>query len=53
MINFKKSNKGWEASKEIKATLERQAYKFHFQLSLVNLEQNKIEERMPDLRMTA
>jgi len=53
MINFKKSNKNLENSKEIKASLERQAYKLHFQLALVHLEQNRIEEKMPDLIMYA
>lgn len=50
MINFKKSNKNRGNSKEIKASVERRAYKLHFQLALVNLEQNRIEEKMPDLR---
>ena len=53
MINLKKSKNIWENSKLVKAKLERQKYKRHFQLALINLEQNMIEERMPDLRMYA
>ncbi len=53
MINLKRSKKNWEASKLMKARLDRQDYKKHFQLAIINLEQNMIEERMPDLRMYA
>ena len=53
MINFKTSKKSWGKSKLDEGEKYLQEYKKHFQLALINLEQNKIEERMPEFRRTA
>ena len=53
MINFKKSKKVWGKNNLNLEDKYLQEYKKHFQLALINLEQNLIEERMPELRRTA
>ena len=53
MINFKKINAGWLKTKLDKEELDQQDYKKHFQLAIINLEQNLIEERIPELQMLA
>ena len=53
MINFKNSKKAWSKNKFNEGDKNLQEYKKHFQLALINLEQNLIEERMPEFRRTA
>ena len=53
MINFKKISNGWLKTKLNKEEVNQQDYKKHFQLAIINLEQNLIEERIPELQKTA
>ena len=53
MINFKKISNGWLKAKLNKEEINQQDYKKHFQLAIINLEQNLIEERIPELQKTA
>jgi hypothetical protein len=53
MINFKNSKKAWGKNKFNEGDIYLQEYKKHFQLALINLEQNSIEERMPEFRRIA
>lgn len=53
MINIKPLKKAWNKVKSEKDELDQEDYKKHFQLALINLEQNLIEERMPELMKTA
>lgn len=53
MINMKKISKGWLKTKLNKEEMNQQEYKKHFQLAIINLEQNLIEERIPELQKTA
>ena len=50
MINFKKIRNGWLEAKLNKEEIDQQGYKKHFQLAIINLEQNLIEERIPELQ---
>ncbi len=53
MSNLKKVNSGWLRTKLNKEDIDQQDYKRHFQLAIINLEQNLIEERLPELQRTA
>lgn len=53
MINFKKISNGWLQTKLNKEEMDQQDYKKHFQLAIINLEQNLIEERIPELQKSA
>ena len=53
MINIKKIGNGWLKTKLNKEEMNQQDYKKHFQLAIINLEQNLIEERIPELQKTA
>ena len=53
MINFKKISNGWLKTKLHKEDMDQQDYKKHFQLAIINLEQNLIEERIPELEQSA
>ena len=53
MIHFKKISTGWLKTKLNKEEINQQDYKKHFQLAIINLEQNLIEERIPELQKTA
>ena len=53
MINFKKISTGWMATKLNKEEMDQRDYKKHFQLAIINLEQNLIEERLPELQKSA
>ena len=53
MINIKKIGNGWLKTKLNKEEMNQQEYKKHFQLAIINLEQNLIEERIPELQKTA
>ena len=53
MINFKKISKGWLNVKLSDEEIDQRDYKKHFQLAIINLEQNLIEERLPELQKTA
>jgi hypothetical protein len=53
MFNFKKISNGWPETKLDKEEIERRDYKKHFQLAIINLEQNLIEERIPELQKSA
>ena len=53
MINFKKINAGWLQNKQHKEEMDQYDYKKHFQLAIINLEQNLIEERIPELQKSA
>ncbi len=50
MINLKKISNGWLQTKLAKEEMDQQDYKRHFQLAIINLEQNLIEERIPELQ---
>ena len=53
MINFKKISKGWLNVKLGEEEMDQRDYKKHFQLAIINLEQNLIEERLPELQKSA
>ena len=53
MIHFKKIRNGWLKTKLNKEGINQQDYKKHFQLAIINLEQNLIEERIPELQKIA
>jgi len=53
MINLRKIKKNWLNSKFSTHDINQVDYKKHFQLALINLEQNLIEERMPELQKIA
>ncbi|MEN8249240.1 MAG: hypothetical protein ABFS32_09940 [Bacteroidota bacterium] len=53
MINLKTVKIDWPKPKHSKDMHELQDYKKHFQLAVINLEQNLIEERMPELKRSA
>jgi hypothetical protein len=53
MINLKKISNSWLKAKISKDEMDQQDYKKHFQLALINLEQNLIEERIPELQKSA
>jgi hypothetical protein len=53
MINFKTFRRRWLNSKFRQEGIDQENYKKHFQLAIINLEQNLIEERIPELRKTA
>ena len=53
MIHFKKISNGWLKTNLNKEEINQQDYKKHFQLAIINLEQNLIEERIPELQKTA
>lgn len=53
MSNMKPLKKDKLKSKLVKVDLNQQEYKKHFQLAVINLEQNLFEERMPELMKTA
>ena len=53
MINLKKVSNGWLKTKLNKEEIDQQDYKKHFQLAIINLEQNLIEERIPELQKSA
>ena len=53
MINFKKITNGWLHAKLDKEEMDQRDYNRHFQLAVINLEQNLIEERIPELRKSA
>ena len=53
MINLKKISNSWLKTKLNKEEMDQQEYKKHFQLAIINLEQNLIEERIPELQKSA
>ena len=53
MINLKTKRIDWPKPKYSKDSHELNEYRKHFQLAIINLEQNLIEERMPELKRTA
>ena len=53
MINFKIVRKKWLVPKVKTSSIDQQDYQKHFQLAIINLEQNLIEEKMPELKRTA
>ena len=53
MIHFKKISNSWLNTNLNKEEINQQDYKKHFQLAIINLEQNLIEERIPELQKTA
>ena len=53
MINLKKISNSWLKTKLDKEEMDQQEYKKHFQLAIINLEQNLIEERIPELQKSA
>lgn len=53
MINFKTYRRKWLESTPTKAIVDTHDYIKHFQLALINLEQNLIEERLPELKKSA
>jgi hypothetical protein len=53
MINLKKISNSWLKDKINKDEIDQQDYKKHFQLAIINLEQNLIEERIPELQKSA
>ena len=53
MINLRKVSSNWLKTKLDKEDIDQQDYKKHFQLAIINLEQNLIEERIPELQRTA
>jgi hypothetical protein len=53
MINIKPTKSAWSKPKLSKEELDFENYKKHFQLAIINLEQNLIEERIPELKKTA
>jgi len=53
MINFKKIRDSWLKTKLSEEEMDQHDYKKHFQMAVINLEQNLIEERLPELQKTA
>ena len=53
MINFKTVRKKWLIPKVHTSSVDQQNYQKHFQLAIINLEQNLIEERMPEFKKSA
>ena len=53
MINFKTFRKKWLNTEMRGERIDQDNYKRHFQIAIINLEQNLIEERIPELRKTA
>jgi len=53
MINFKTLSKKWIVTTDKHGRVDPQNYKKHFQMAIINLEQNMIEERMPELKRSA
>jgi hypothetical protein len=53
MINLSKVSNSWLKTKLDKEDIDQQDYKKHFQMAIINLEQNLIEERIPELQRTA
>jgi|GEM_PF-4421490 len=53
MSNLKPTKKDKFKTKLVKVDLNQHAYKKHFQLAIINLEQNLFEERMPELMKSA
>lgn len=53
MINLKTVKFDWPKPKYSKDIHEIEEYRKHFQLAIINLEQNLIEERIPELKRTA
>ena len=53
MINFKTFRRRWLNTNLRNEGIDQDNYKKHFQLAIINLEQNLIEERIPELRKTA
>ena len=53
MINFKTLRKRWIEPTIRFNSVDPRDYKRHFQEAIINLEQNRIEEHIPELRKTA
>lgn len=53
MINFKTIRKRWLFPKVQTRSVDQKDYQKHFQLALINLEQNLIEERLPEFKQSA
>ena len=53
MINFKIIRKQWLIPRVSQSSVNHRDYQKHFQMALINLEQNLIEERMPELKRSA
>ena len=53
MINFKIIRKKWLNPKVNQSSVNHHDYQKHFQMALINLEQNLIEERIPELKISA
>jgi hypothetical protein len=53
MINFKILRKQWLTPKVSYSSINQRDYQKHFQMAIINLEQNLIEERMPELKRSA
>jgi hypothetical protein len=53
MINFKIIRKKWLNPTIRRSSVDLQDYQKHFQMAIINLEQNLIEERMPELKKSA
>jgi hypothetical protein len=53
MINISTAKSILGKKKMLKEELNNVEYKKHFQLAIINLEQNLIEERIPELKRTA
>ena len=53
MINFKKISVSWLKTKLGEEEMDQRDYKKHFQLAVINLERNLIEERLPELQKSA
>ena len=53
MINFKTFRRKWLNTRIKGDGIDPDNYKRHFQHAIINLEQNQLEERIPELRRTA
>ena len=53
MINFKTLRKKWIEPTIRFNSVDQKDYKRHFQEAIINLEQNRLEERNPELRKIA
>ena len=53
MINIKSNKSLWKKTSLVKEDIDQRDYMKHFQLAIINLEQNLIEERIPILQMSA
>jgi hypothetical protein len=53
MINLKKIRVSWLKTRLSEEEIDQQDYKKHFQMAVINLERNLIEERLPELQKTA